>query len=138
MWQKIKDNWKTYLLLLILSALFGTDQAMEYAAQPETPPGNLPRVEKPAPAPDNTWTVVAWFTAEKTVNQPGLPAFRYSDNMGRYTVFVEAEKQPTTRQIVDAFGKELNPESVTLKVVSVIPPPGWKEPGPGPEEPEEQ
>ena len=122
MWKKLKENWKTYLLI-ILSALFGTDKAMEYASAPALPPGQELPADDPELGPGpGVWTVSAWFVTERTMSQPGMPSRAYTDNVGYYTLEIQGAKRPTDEQIILAHPGGLNPETTVLRDLRIVPP----------------
>jgi hypothetical protein len=94
---------------------------------------NAATTEEPAPTPTeyaspavagNTWTVVAWIIQDKLAGGNGTPAVRYSDNLGRYTVFVDTPRKPGKEDILKAFDPSLNPANVRLDIVQVLKPDG--------------
>ena len=122
MWKKLKENWKTYLLI-ILSALFGTDKAMEYASAPDLPPGQELPTDDPELEPGpGVWTVSAWFVTERTMSQSGMPSRAYTDNAGYYTLEIQGAKRPTDEQIILAHPGGLNPETTVLRDLRIVPP----------------
>lgn len=119
MWNKIKQNWKTYLLL-ILSALFGADQAEEFGLL-------APATQEEAPASYeaasvDTWTVVADFTIERKAGGGAIPEFTYLDGLGRETVFVSSAGEPTGKDAIYAFYGPDPPPGIRAEVVRLIPP----------------
>ena len=134
MWKKIKENWKTYLLV-ILSALFGADQAQEFGLIAGTPgpPVNQPRPERPGdtpeePAPD-LYEVVASFEYQR--GGPGTPA--YMDDLGPVTFEVVKPRPDIVESVFkDKYGA-LYPFASLRKFVVTKRPAG----APEPDEPDE-
>lgn len=134
MWEKLKgklkENWKTWLLL-ILSGLFGADQAAEYGVFGSEAPGHLPRIEKPAPE-RGAWRATVWVFQAKKTRTEGLESHSYTDCLGLFTVNVPSLKHPTDEAILAAIGDPVaGLEGLSIRRVSVEPPDGWKDGEPG-------
>lgn len=140
MWEKLKgklkENWKTWLLL-ILSGLFGADQAAEYGVFGSEGPGHLPRIEKPAPE-RGAWRATVWVFQAKKTRTEGLESHSYTDCLGLFMVNVPSPKHPTDEAVLAAIGDPVaGLEGLTIRRVSVEPPDGWKDGEPGREPPDD-
>ena len=94
---------------------------------------NAATAEEPAPTPTeyaspavdgNTWTVVAWLTETKQAGGGATPSHSYTDNLGRYTIFVDTARKPTKEDILRAFDPALDPANIRLDIVNVLKPDG--------------
>jgi hypothetical protein len=118
-------NWKKIMQwLTIIIAAIGGNQAVDYATAEDQAPTSY---EAPALS-GSTWTVVAWIVQEKQAGGGATPAVKYTDNMGRYTIFVDKIGKPTKEEILNAFDPALDPAGTRLNIVQIIKPDGGTEP----------
>ena len=129
-WKKI---WQIVIRIIGMIGAGAGGGAAYNAATAEDPTPT--EYASPVPA-GNTWTVVAWLIETKQAGGGATPAHSYTDNLGRYTIFVDTARKPGKEDIIKAFDPALDPANIRMDIVRIMKPDGG--PGLEPGEPEKE